>query len=128
MFRLITATLGVLTGLLLAGPASGADRDAIKRGKQLSQIHCARCHVIGDFNRNGGISSTPSFQLLVKALKDYEERFSTFYARPPHPAVIAITGIDKRDDLPFNAAPVTLTLDNVKDILAFARTLKPKNK
>ncbi|VAX07183.1 hypothetical protein MNBD_ALPHA03-1451, partial [hydrothermal vent metagenome] len=88
--------------------------------------NCTRCHVVGDYNPNGGISSTPSFQLMVNALKDYQERFNTFYARPPHPAVIIIKGIKKLDDLPFNAAPVTLTQKNVKDITAFAKTLKKK--
>ncbi len=100
--------------------------DAVKDGRTAAQDHCSRCHVIGDYNPNGGISSTPSFQLLVNALKDYQERFDTFYARPPHPAVIIIQGIKKRDDLPYNAAPVKLTLKDVENIAAFAKTLKKK--
>lgn len=99
---------------------------SIEDGKKTAQQHCSRCHVVGDFNPNGGISSTPSFQLLVNAFKDFEERFDTFYARPPHPAVIIVKGLKKRDDLPYNASPVRITLDDVRNITAFAKTLKKK--
>ena len=98
--------------------------DAIKDVRKVAHEHCTRCHVVGKFNPNGGISSTPSFQLLVNALKDYRERFDTFYARAPHPAVIIIKGIKKRDDLPYNATPVVLSLKEVENITAFAETLK----
>lgn len=103
-----------------------ARAETVEAGKKAAQKHCTRCHVVGDFNPNGGISSTPSFQLLVNALKDFEERFDTFYVRPPHPAVISVKGIKKRDDLPYNAAPVNITLDDVRNIAAFAKTLKKK--
>ena len=117
----ITAVLASL--ILQAGVAAGG---AIEDGRKTAQAHCTRCHVVGDYNPNGGISSTPSFQLLVNALKDFEERFDTFYVRPPHPAVIVVKGIKKRDDLPYNAAPVKITLQDVKNVSAFAKTLKKK--
>jgi len=110
---------------LFSQPGMAAD-GSVDEGRKIAQANCTRCHVVGDYNPNGGISSTPSFQLMVNALKDWEERFNTFYVRPPHPAVIIIKGIKKLDDLPFNAAPVTLTQKNVKDIAAFAETLKKK--
>ncbi len=31
-------------------------------GRKIAETHCARCHVVGDFNPMGGIGSTPSFQ------------------------------------------------------------------
>lgn len=117
----ITAVIASLTSQ--AGIATGG---AIEDGRKTAHIHCTRCHVVGDYNPNGGISSTPSFQLLVNALKDFEERFDTFYQRPPHPAVIAIKGIKKRDDLPYNAEPVKLTPRDVENLSAFAKTLKKK--
>jgi len=110
--------------LVLMTPIAMAD--AITKGKAVAENHCTRCHVVADFNPNGGISSTPSFQLLVNALKDYKERFNTFYDRPPHPAVIIIEGLEKLDDLPYNATPVRITLDDVDNISAFADTLKNK--
>ena len=98
----------------------------VEQGMAVAHQHCTRCHVVGDYNPKGGISSTPSFQLLVNALKDYEERFDTFYVRPPHPAVIIIEGIEKRDDLPYNAVPVKITLEDVENIGIFAKSLKKK--
>ncbi|MCP4185360.1 MAG: cytochrome c [Hyphomicrobiales bacterium] len=103
---------------------SQASADPVGEGKAVAEQHCSRCHVVGDYNPNGGISSTPSFQLLVNALKDYEERFDTFFDRPPHPAVIIIKHIKKRDDLPFNAAPVKITFEDVENIALFVKTLR----
>ncbi len=97
----------------------------IVNGQKISETHCARCHVIGDYNKFGGIGSTPSFQLLVKRRPDYEARFETFFERPPHPAFVTIKGYGRRmEHLPANAAPVELPLSAVLDILAFAKTLK----
>ncbi len=78
----------VLTGALIAGvlqPAAGwgAEGDA-DAGRRLATTHCARCHVVGDHNKLGGIGSTPSFQLLARR-DDYRERFETFYARRSPP-------------------------------------------
>ncbi len=98
--------------------------DSVSEGKLVAEQHCSRCHVVGGYNPNGGISSTPSFQLLVNMLKDYEERFDTFFDRPPHPAVIIMKGIKKRDDLPYNAAPIEINLEDVKNIAAFVKTLR----
>jgi len=47
----------------------------------MSLEHCARAHVIGDFNPFGGIGSTPSFQLLAKR-DDWLERFQTLLRAP----------------------------------------------
>ena len=120
---------GVLCAVLLlavvATPAVA--EDDVERGRQIAQEHCARCHVIGDFNKFGGIGSTPSFQLLVKAFPDYKARFETFFERRPHPAFVTIKGFGRRHPhLPANAQPVELPLAAVSEILAFAETLKPK--
>ena len=116
----------VIPIMLLIAQAEIARADPVSEGKSVAETHCTRCHVVGKYNPNGGISSTPSFQLLVNALEDYRERYSTFYARPPHPAVIIIEGLKKRDDLPYNAKPVKLTLKDVENILKFAETLRKK--
>lgn len=122
----------ILAPILLVVGATGAFADEKgnkKNGQKISQKHCTRCHVVGDFNPGGGISSTPSFQLLVKRRPDYKERFRTFYARRPHPAFLSIKGIGRlRPDLPPNAMPVELTQQDVLDVAAFIETLKPKKK
>ena len=71
----------------------------------------------------GGISSTPSFQMMVNALFDWEERFSTFLARPPHPAHVYLEGYVAPPDQPPTMVPVLLRIEDVDAIVAFARSL-----
>lgn len=123
------STIAVFAALLGAAPLAAEETGDIENGRKIAQLHCTRCHVVGDYNPGGGISSTPSFQLLVKRRPDYKERFATFYARRPHPAFLSIKGIGRiRPDLPPNAQPVELTLQDVRDVAAFIETLKPKKK
>ncbi|MEK9942324.1 MAG: hypothetical protein VW771_07600, partial [Gammaproteobacteria bacterium] len=58
--------------------------DPVQEGLDLSIQYCSRCHVIGEYNRLGGIGNTPSFNWMVKS-DDWRERFTTFYTRRPHP-------------------------------------------
>jgi mono/diheme cytochrome c family protein len=109
-----------LVALSWAAPAAAAG-DADK-GRKIAEIDCARCHVIGDFNRRGGIGSTPSFPGL-KHLDDWRDRFRTFYGRPPHIAYIQIEGIAQPRNLPDYAAKLKLTLDDTEDLFAFVETI-----
>ncbi len=126
--RMIAALMVIM---LLSGnnPLAAQESGDIDKGQKIATEHCTRCHVVGDFNPGGGISSTPSFQLLVKRRPDYKERFATFFVRRPHPAFLSIKGIGRiRPDLPPNAHPVELTEEDVRNISAFVETLKPKKK
>lgn len=115
-----------LSAVLWCTAAPAAAEGRIANGRKIAETHCARCHVIGDFNKYGGIGSTQSFQLLVKHRPDYRARFETFFERPPHPAFVTIDGFQRRmPELPVNAAPVSLPLAAINDILAFVETLKP---
>jgi len=95
------------------------------RGEAFAFANCGRCHVVGDRNKMKGIGSTPSFPVL-RSLPDWEARFSTFYARIPHPAIVQLEGVS----LPFSATlppankPLRLTLDQLQDILTFVSTLQ----
>lgn len=114
------------TGIM---PAFAQEGGNAANGRDIAAQHCTRCHVVGDINPTGGISSTPSFQLLVKRRPDYKDRFQTFFARRPHPAFLSIKGVGRiRPDLPPNAEPVEMTEEDVEDVLAFVETLKPKPK
>jgi len=125
-------SISILPGFLLVSfltTSSFADTDSgnAVRGREISQLHCTRCHVVGDYNPNGGISSTPSFQLLVKRRPDYKERFNTFYARRPHLSFVTMEGFERHmAHLPTNVAPITLKFKDIADILAFIEELKPK--
>jgi cytochrome c553 len=124
-------TTAVTTVLLAAGAGQlvAQEKGDIGKGRKVAERTCTRCHVVGDYNPGGGISSTPSFQLLVKRRPDYKERFRTFFARRPHPAFLSIKGVGRiRPDLPPNAQPVELTEQDVLNISAFIETLKPNKK
>ncbi len=93
-------------------------------GRKFSETHCARCHVVGDFNPMGGIGSTPSFQLLAKR-GDWLERFETFFDRRPHPVFVRVPDVARWTELPSHVMEFEVTLANIEDIVAFVETLKP---
>ena len=91
--------------------------------RKLSQTYCSRCHVVGGFNKFGGISSTPSFQLIVSALKDWRYRFETFHARLPHPSVIRVEGAEALTEAPPTIKQVHLKIEDLPAFVAYAETL-----
>jgi len=121
-FPILATTLAIAMTVLAGGVHAGGDP---KNGREISIKHCSRCHVIGDYNRFGGIGSTPSFQWLTK-VPDYEDRLRTFYARPPHPAYVRVPGVPPLTDLPPFITPLTVTGKEIEDIVAFVKTLKMK--
>lgn len=100
-----------------------ASAGEIDKGPALARKHCSVCHVVGDFNKFGGIGSAPSFQLLA-SLRDGAERFKRFFARRPHPSFIFLPDQNPPTKLPLNAPPIRLTYQPVDDIVRFALTLK----
>jgi mono/diheme cytochrome c family protein len=113
-----------LSAVLFGAVPAVADGDA-QKGRDVAVKHCTRCHVVGDANPYGGIGSTPSFRLLAKR-GDWHERFQTFYQRRPHPVFVRVPDVPPPTDLPPNAAPVEITLQQIEDIIAFVQTLRPK--
>lgn len=108
-------------------PASDTDilaQSKIEQGRLVSQTHCTRCHVVGDFNPHGGISSTPSFSLLVNYLDDWEERFLSFHLRRPHPVIIYFRGEKTDANNPPPNIPIVLEYSDIEAIAAFAKTLQ----
>ncbi len=110
-----------LASLFVGGPTHAAG-DVVK-GRELAQKQCSRCHVIGDFNKLGGIGSTPSFQLLAN-MDDGAERFQSFFARRPHVSFVFLPEHRPPTNLPLYAQPIRLTYEDVDDIVRFALTLK----
>ncbi len=110
---------------IAAGASAGAASAAgdVETGRTLAEKHCSRCHVVGTYNTLGGANNTASFQMIIR-MSDGLERFQTFYARPPHPVFLTVPGVEKWSKAPSYAAEFTLTLDQVEDIVAFARTLR----
>ncbi len=103
----------------LTGTVSLAASALSERGRHLAERHCARCHVVSEKTRMSGISSTPSFMILIAALEDWRDRFATFFDRPPHPAHMRLEGDAERpDDLPATIAEVVLSHAEVDALLA----------
>lgn len=124
----VVGAAGIFVAMIFPPGAFAQDGGNAAAGKKIAAKHCTRCHVVGDINPRGGISSTPSFQLLVRRRPDYKDRFQTFFARRPHPAFLSLKGIGRiRPDLPPNAKPVELTEQDVADMLAYVETLQPKD-
>lgn len=123
----MTRLSGIITGLavLLAAPPFALAQGDAEQGRKFAEKHCSRCHVVGDYNPMGGISSTPSFQLLVKRRPDYQYRFQTFFDEHPHPAFLSFEGEEREmEHLPPNAAPVEITYEDIENLAAFVETLK----
>ncbi len=108
--------------LPIASTWAGGNTEA---GRKISETHCERCHVFGDFNPMGGIGSTPSFPLLAKR-NDWLERFETFFERRPHPVFVRMPDVARWTTLPSYVKEFEVTPANLDDIIAFVETLRPE--
>lgn len=115
----LLATLGFLCALPAAAQAEG---EAAK-GREIAVNHCARCHVIPDYNPYGGINSTPSFRLLARR-DDYLERLQSFYARPPHPVFVRVSGVPAPTEEPAFVAPIEVSPEQIDDLIAFVEAIR----
>ena len=97
-------------------------------GHEVSRAKCTRCHAVDDATRGWGIGSTPSFAVL-RALPDWEERFTAFFALAPHPAFTQIEDLTPPFpiDRPSPIAPIELSLDEVEALLAYVAAMAPAN-
>lgn len=109
---------------LIGGPAAGAEDYA--PGEKLALFNCGRCHVINEKNRRGGIESTPSFA-IIRSWPDWEDKMRAFWSLRPHPAFTQIARITPPfpDHRPPTVHPIRLTLDELRQIVDYARTIEP---
>ncbi len=118
----IAVAILVASGFPIASAWAGGGAEA---GRKFSEAHCARCHVVGDFNPMGGIGSTPSFQLLAKR-NDWLERFENFFERRPLPVFVRMPDVARWTTLPFHVKEFEGTPATIDDIIAFVETLRPE--
>lgn len=118
-----TALFSADVGIVAVAAARRFAGDAALGG-ELALIHCGRCHVVGAANRMGGLGSTPSFAVL-RTLRDWDERFETFYVRNPHPSFTQIEGITAGFDpgRPPPIVPLAISRDAFDAILAFVAAI-----
>ena len=116
----------VLAAMLLALGGPVAADEAWAPGEKLTFVNCGRCHVIGERNRTGGISSTPSF-MVIRSWEDWEDKARAFWTLNPHPAFTQVEGMTEPfpPDRPSPIHPIRLTLDEVDAIVAFMRGVAP---
>ena len=76
----------------------------------------------GGDNKFGGIGSTPSFRILA-IIGDSEERMRSFYDCRPHPVFVRVPGVPRWTDLPANATEITITPEQIEDLVAFTRDI-----
>ena len=119
----ITAPLFALALILVAG-AAHAEPDP-EAGKRIAVKFCARCHVVGESNRLGGINSTPSFYLFARK-PSYLDRVANFYERRPHPVFVRVPGVERWSDAPAYTSEFTITTAEIENIVAYIKTLKDK--
>jgi len=94
-------------------------------GRQVSRTKCIRCHSVDDDTQLAGIGSTPSFAVL-RSLSNWQDRFATFYVRNPHPSFTIIANLTAPfpRDRPPPIAPITLTLDELENVLAYVGAMQ----
>ena len=102
---------GLLAALpLLTGPAWGEGDSVVgdsAAGEAAAIKWCSRCHVIGTYNKYGGINSTPSFWIMAEKPQTYSAKLLTFQERRPH-----------------RALEFDVTQNDVENIHAYVATLK----
>lgn len=98
----------------------------LRKGERLSLDLCGRCHVINAENRMKGMGATPSFAVL-RSLGDWDDRFTTFHLRNPHPSFTQITDVTEPFDpaLPPPIVPLEMTQTDLEAILAYVSRLSP---
>ena len=104
-------------------PFTAFANSQIERGFKLARQYCSRCHVIGDYNRMGGIGNSPSFAWMVKSA-DWRERFQTFYARRPHPVFVRVPGYARWSNVEPYYPPFEILLSEIDLITEYAGSLQ----
>lgn len=123
MLRISGSVLCSLMSFNTASCLAQETSQLIETGDEIAHIHCSRCHVVDTENLFGGISSTPSFPLIVNHLDDWETRFSSFHTRLPHPSIVRFKGEPVDPDKPVLTVPVELEYTDIEALVAYARTL-----
>ena len=109
---------------MYTSPAKTGERSSeAQKGLEISRTHCARCHVVEQDRPFSGISSTPSFFLLVTALDDWEIRFRSFHTRLPHPSIVRFAGEQPDPNREDPNKPVEIEYRDIEAILAYAKSL-----
>lgn len=97
-----------------------------RAGLTVARAQCARCHAVEESGRKNDIGSTPSF-FVLRSFDNWLDRFSAFFALRPHPAFTQVEAITPPfpENLPPAIVPITLSLDDLDNLLAYVEGVKP---
>ena len=125
MKRSLKTGTGLFAGILLVMPiiVNAEEPERTEQGFELARELCSRCHVIGDYNRMGGIGNSPSFPWMVKSA-DWRERFTTFYSRRPHPVFARVPGYARWSESDPYYPPFEIALKKIDLIVDYVETLR----
>ena len=57
-------------------------------------------------------------------MKDWRIRFTEFYIRPPHPALVNIVDVTERSKVTTFVSEINLKLDQIDDLISYLEQLK----
>ena len=125
MKRSLKTATQLFAGILLVMPiiVTAEESERTEQGFELARELCSRCHVIGDYNRMGGIGNSPSFPWMVKSA-DWRERFTTFYSRRPHPVFARVPGYARWSESDPYYPSFEITLKEIDLIVDYVETLR----
>jgi mono/diheme cytochrome c family protein len=109
--------------LIFCTPFTALADSQTERGFELARQYCSRCHVIGEYNRMGGIGNSPSFSWMVKSA-DWRERFQTFYTLRPHPVFVRVPGYARWSNVDPYYPPFEILLSEIDLITEYAGSLQ----
>ena len=100
-----------------------SDTDEAAVGFDVAKAKCARCHVIGEYNRMGGIGNAPSFPSKAQN-GDVRERFSRFDARRLHPVFVRAPEYAKWSDTVSYYPEFEVCPEEIDALVAYAESLR----
>jgi len=123
--RSLKTATGLFAGILLVMPiiVTAEETERTEQGFELAREFCFRCHVIGDYNRMGGIGNLPSFPWMAKSA-DWQEPFTTFYSRRPHLVFARVPGYARWSESDPYYPPFEIALKELDLIVDYVENLR----
>lgn len=125
MNRSLKTATGLFAGILLVMPiiVTAEETERTEQGFELAREFRFRCHVIGDYNRMGGIGNLPSFPWMAKSA-DWQEPFTTFYSRRPHLVFARVPGYARWSESDPYYPPFEIALKELDLIVDYVENLR----
>ncbi len=81
--------------------------------------------MIGDYNKYGGLNSTPSFEGILRQ-DDWRERFQTFYVRRPHQVFVRWPGLESPSLAPSHVTPFDFDEEKLDHLMLYIERIEAR--